>query len=145
MHVQDQNLPSGLYSGESRKLTGNLQVTLFVDQQVLRFKISVEYTMRVTIIKTFDELVSEFLPSALFPPCLRREPTLTMFGPSPSLSPIVSMYFFRSRSRNSNTRKSFASECTMSSNLSSALVLTLRVEGRSAHSLDDIVVFGQLL
>ena len=35
----------------------------------------------------------------------RKEiPTLTMGGPKPSLSPIVSMYFFKSESRNSKTR-----------------------------------------
>lgn len=43
--------------------------------------------------------------------------TLTRAGPSPSALPMVSMYFFRSMSRNSNTRYSLESEWTMSSSL----------------------------
>lgn len=35
------------------------------------------------------------------------ELTLTIIGPRPSEFPTVSMYFFRSRSRNSNTKYSF--------------------------------------
>lgn len=39
----------------------NLEITSFVDQQILRFEISVKDTAAVAKVKTFDELVREFL------------------------------------------------------------------------------------
>lgn len=72
--------------------------------------------MGVTVVQAFDELVREFLIirqvgfSRDFSNLahLLQRLTLTIMGPSPSLVlPIVSMYFFKSRSTNSNTRYSF--------------------------------------
>lgn len=39
----------------------NLEITSFVDQQILRFEISVKDTAAVAKVETFDELVREFL------------------------------------------------------------------------------------
>lgn len=68
--------------------------------------------MRMTVVKTLDELVGEFL---LRNTVVQRawgqdqsaKHTLTIIGPRPSALPTVSMYFFRSRSRNSKTKYNF--------------------------------------
>jgi hypothetical protein len=70
----------------------------------------------VAVVETFDELPGEFLGYAVkveipnqpmnqeLKNAFAFSPTLTINGPRPSDIPTVSMYFFRSRSRNSNTR-----------------------------------------
>lgn len=60
MLARDQNLTSVLPCYQP---TGKLQVAFFIDEQVLRFEISVQDSVRVTIVQSFDELVGEFLPS----------------------------------------------------------------------------------
>lgn len=39
----------------------NLEITRLVDQQILRFEVSMEDTVAVAVVETFDELVREFL------------------------------------------------------------------------------------
>ena len=39
----------------------NLEITRLVDQQILRFKVSMKNTVAVAVVETFDELVREFL------------------------------------------------------------------------------------
>jgi hypothetical protein len=58
--------------------------------------------------------------------------TLTITGDKPSLPPCVSIYFFRSQSKNSNTRYNLESECTISSSLSLA-----RASKASERASDD--------
>jgi hypothetical protein len=46
------------------RLTGDLEVALLVDEQVLGLQVPVQHPVRVAEVQAFDELVGEFLPSA---------------------------------------------------------------------------------
>jgi hydroxymethylglutaryl-CoA reductase len=69
MPSPDRNLPSArartlrrfLSEGEVSELTGNLQISLFVDQQILRFQVPMKDTMGMAVVQTLDELECEFL------------------------------------------------------------------------------------
>ena len=37
------------------------EISLSIDEQVLRLQVAMEDTMRVTVVKTFNELIREFL------------------------------------------------------------------------------------
>lgn len=43
------------------RLTGYLQVPSFVNEQILRFQISVQDTVGMAEVQAFDELICEFL------------------------------------------------------------------------------------
>lgn len=43
------------------RLTSQLQITHLVDQEILRFQIAVQNSMRMTVVKALDQLVGEFL------------------------------------------------------------------------------------
>lgn len=47
--------------GTSKTKVSQLQVSLFVDQEILRFEITMENSVRMAEVKTLDELVGEFL------------------------------------------------------------------------------------
>jgi hypothetical protein len=50
------------------KLTSNLQITSLVDEQVLRLEVTMQDTVGVAVVETFDELVGEFL-AVSYTPC----------------------------------------------------------------------------
>jgi hypothetical protein len=112
-------------SGEPK--VGELEVAVLVDEQVLGLEIAVEDPVGVAVVEALDELQRESLQSSVpvgrsagrngadraqlagrrdgqLGSFARLKRTLTSAGPRPSSEPIVSMYFFRSMSRNSKTR-----------------------------------------
>lgn len=68
MHVLDRNLSyrcgtsdrNGILTMRMR-LTSQLEISLFINQQVLRLQVSVKNTVSVAVVKTLDELIGEFL------------------------------------------------------------------------------------
>lgn len=109
--------------------TRNLEIARPVNQQILGLEITVQDSMGVAVIQALDQLVVEFLhrsAGAPTPPSSssallgagRRSGTKRLAmtidasnprcGKSLGLS-IVSMYFFKSMSRNSNTKYSLLS------------------------------------
>jgi hypothetical protein len=64
MPARDRNLPASARGAERKPcstLTADLQVSRFVNKQVLGFEVPVEDAVGVAVVQALDELIGEFL------------------------------------------------------------------------------------